>query len=145
MDLWILGALAGLVATAAMTLIELAARARWGLEGLLDWQINQATLARLTKRPSEALVLPALGFHFLHGLLGGLVFVLLLPLLPPGWPLLALGLGYGALLYIVTLFAVEPVTGKAAASGPHGAPAVAVALLTHLAYGAVLAALLLGA
>ncbi len=137
------GMAAGLVATGAMILIELVARLRWGLAGLLDWQINQATAARFTKRPAETLVFQGLGQHVLHGLLAGLVVGWLVPFVPAAWPALALGLGYGAVLFVVTLIAFRPVTGRRLASGDHGTAAVGVALLTHLVYGAVLALLFL--
>lgn len=141
---WLVGALAGVVATAGMTFIELVARSRWGFASLLDWQINQATLARITKKPAEDLVLAGLALHVLHGLLGGIVFVLALALFPPAWPVLLLGLGFGALLFVLTLLVVRPVTREEPASGPNGLAAIAVALLTHLVYGAVLALLVVG-
>lgn len=142
MDLWILGTLAGLVATGAMTLLELVARSRWGLAGLLDWQINQESLARLLKRPAKDLVLAGLAFHFVHGLLGGIVLALLLPLLPPAWPVWGLGVGFGLVLFLLTLLAFQPITGRALGSQPRDFAAVVVALATHLAYGAVLGLLL---
>ncbi len=136
---------AGLAGTAVMTIIELAARSQWGLEGLLDWQINQATLGRIAGRPAEILVLPGIGFHFLHGLVAGLLFALALPLFPSAWPIVALGLGYGAVLFGITLLAYRPATRRSLRSAPHRSAAVGVGLLTHLVYGAVLALLLLWA
>ncbi len=134
---------AGLVSTGVMTLIELGARSRWGLEGLLDWQINQATLGRLTGRSEESLVLAGIGLHFLHGLVAGLVFVLVLPLFPPAWPVEALGLGYGAVLFGLTLLAYRPTTRRRLGSRPHRSAAITVGILTHLVYGTLLALLLL--
>ncbi len=139
---WIAGAFAGVVATAGMTLIELAARARWGLAGLLDWQINQTSVARMLKRPEGNLALAGFAFHVLHGLVGGVVFVLALSLVPPSWPVWTLGVGFGALLFGLTLLAFRPITERSARSGPHASAAVAVALLTHLVYGAVLGLLI---
>lgn len=134
---------AGLAATGGMTLIELVARSRWGLAALLDWQFNQSTLATLTKQPSEDLALAGLALHFLHGLIGGIVFVLVLPLVPPSWPVWASGVGFGAILFAVTLLLFRPITGRRPRSGTHGSIAVAVGLLTHVVYGAVLGLLLL--
>lgn len=134
---------AGLAATGGMTLIELVARSRWGLAALLDWQFNQSTLATLTKQPAEDLALAGLALHFLHGLIGGIVFVLVLPLVPPSWPVWASGVGFGAILFAVTLLLFRPITGRRPRSGTHGSIAVAVGLLTHVVYGAVLGLLLL--
>ncbi len=133
---------AGLTATGVMTLVELAARSRWGLEGLLDWQINQATLDLITGRPAEALGIAGIGVHFLHGLIAGLVFVLVLPLFPPAWPVVVLGLGYGAVLFGLTLLAYGLITRKRLRSRPHSSAAVTVGVLTHLIYGGTLALLL---
>jgi len=78
------GLTAGLAATGVMTLLELPVRFRWGIEGLLDWQVNQRMASRILKRPADAVVLPGLGLHFLHGLVLGVVFVLVIPLFPSG-------------------------------------------------------------
>jgi hypothetical protein len=63
MDLLTLGrgVTAGLVATGVMTLVELPARSRWGLQGLLDWQVNQRTAARILHRPVDSVAVPGLG------------------------------------------------------------------------------------
>lgn len=135
---------AGLVATGVMTLIELALRPRWGVAGLLDWQINQATMATLTKKPAENAAAAGVALHFLHGLVGGIVFVLVLPLFPPSWAMWPSGVGFGAVLFALTLAVFRPITGKRLRSGSQGSAGVAVALLTHLAYGAVLGLLLIG-
>ena len=55
-----------------MTVAEILARSRWGLEALLDWQENQTIAAEITTRSVETTMIPGLGFHFLHGLLAGL-------------------------------------------------------------------------
>ncbi len=135
------GILAGLAATGAMTLLELAARSRWGLDSLLEWQENQAISSRITGRPMEASVLAGLGFHFLHGLLAGIVFVLILPIFPPVFPLAVLGPGYGVVLSSITLVIHKPITGRRAWSGPAGSVALGVSLVAHVVYGAVLALL----
>lgn len=141
-DLTILrGLLAGFAATAPMTLAELLARYRWGLEGLLDWQENQTIAGRILNRPLEVVVFPGLGFHFLHGLLAGIVFVLVVPLFPSAWPLAVLGPGYGAVLFAITLVIHRPITGRYAWSGPQRTVALVVSLLAHLVYGAALALL----
>jgi hypothetical protein len=135
------GLLAGLAATGAMTLLEIVARSRWGLEGLLEWQENQTVAAWITKGAMEDAVVPGLGFHFLHGLLAGIVFVLVLPLFPSMVPLWVLGPGYGVVLFAITLVIHGPITGRSAWAGPRGSIALALSLLSHMVYGAALALL----
>ncbi len=135
------GCLAGLAATGAMSLVELAARSRWGLDALLEWQENQAISSRFTGRSVEASVLAGLGFHFLHGLLAGIVFVLVLPILPPAFPLAVLGPGYGGVLFSITLVIHKPITGRRAWSAYTGFVALGVSLVGHVVYGALLALL----
>lgn len=135
------GILAGLAATGAMSLLELAARSRYGLDGLLEWQENQAIASRITGRPVEASVLAGLGFHFLHGALAGIVFVLILPIFPPVFSLAVLGPGYGVVLFSITLVIHRPITGREAWSGPVGSVALGVSLVGHVVYGAAVALL----
>jgi hypothetical protein len=80
-----------------------------------------------------------LGLHFLHGLLLGIVFVWALPILPPGLPSWVIGPGYGAVLFAITLAIGKLVLGAMPWSREFGSAAVPVAFVTHLAYGLVLA------
>ena len=135
---WIAGALAGAASTGVMTLLELAVRSQWGAESLLDWRINQATVARLTRRPPDRVMLGGLAMHLSHGLVAGVAFALILPVFPRSFPVVVLGLGYGVVLFVLTLAVVRLVIGRVRESR-----AVAVVLVTHLVYGAVLAYLLM--
>src|SRR5438128_1432568 len=71
MEPWIAGPLAGLFATAVMTILEVPAWRRRGFAGILDWEQNQTVAARLLGRPAEALLSGGLGLHFSHGVLAG--------------------------------------------------------------------------
>ncbi len=124
-----------------MTVPEILARSRWGLDALLDWQENQTIAAGITKRALEAAVIPGLGFHFLHGLLAGVAFVLVLPLFRSELPLGILGPGYGVVLFAITLVIHKAITGRAPWSGNRGSVALGVSLVAHIVYGAVLALL----
>lgn len=137
------GAAAGAAATAVMTAIELGVRLRWGLPALLDWQQNQATAARITKGRAEATPFTSLAVHFLHGLVAGLVFVIVLPVLPSAFRVVAYGLGYGLILFALTLLAHKPTTGTPVRSGSRAMAAAGVAFMTHIVYGLVLAGFLL--
>src|SRR6266571_1999690 len=70
MEPWIAGPLAGLFATAVMTILEVPAWRRRGFAGILDWEQNQTMAARLIGRPAEELVVAGLGLHFWHRALG---------------------------------------------------------------------------
>ena len=137
------GLLAGIAATGLMTLLELVARAGGGFAVLLDWQLNQATVARITERSVEASVGLGLGFHFLHGLVAGAIYVFLVPYVPSGIPWWATGAGYGLVLLAVSLLVYRPVTGQALGSGELGRIALPVGVLTHVVYGVSLALLMM--
>ncbi len=124
-----------------MTLVELLARARWGLASLVDWQENQTMASWMTGRPMEASTLAGLGFHLLHGLIAGIVFVLLLPLVPVGIPAPIPGLGFGVVLWGIGLALFRPIMAHGREAGPLGWIPVVVSLATHLVYGAALALL----
>ncbi len=141
---FLLGALGGLVGTSAKLPIELAVRARYGLAGLLDWERNQTVTGRLRGRSAEASVLPGLATQFSHGLFRGMLFVLLLFIVPTQARSLLLGIAYGLLLYLIILAGHRPLTHVAIRSRPHPAVAVGVALATYTVYGIVLALVVLG-
>jgi hypothetical protein len=122
-----------------MTLLELLARSRWGLEGLLDWQVNQRTAARILHRPVESVVVAGLALHFLHGLLLGIAFVLALPLFSAELPFWISGPAFGLVLFALALANYRFALGSATWSRELGSVAVTVAFLTHLTYGTVLA------
>ena len=136
------GLVAGLAATGVMTLVELAARSYGGLEALLDWQVNQVTAARILKRRADELVLAGIGFHFLHGLVAGLVFVLALPFAPAALPTWLLGIGYGVVLLAITMVVHKPMTRRMPASWRLRPMALGVGFLAHAAYGTALALLI---
>lgn len=130
------GLLAGLAATVPMTLWELPFYLRDGTEAVLEWHENQATVARLVDRPVDELVLPGQVLHFAHGAVGGLVFVVVWPLVGPGWPVVAGALGYGVLLWLLTLVTHETIAGVSPLGHPLGWRPSAVSLVGHLIYGA---------
>ncbi len=141
---FLLGALGGLLGTAAKLPIELAVRARYGLEGLLDWERNQTVMGRLTRRSVEASALPGLATQFSHGLARGLIFVLVLFLVPAQALSPLLGVAYGLVLFALVLAGHRRLTHKAIRARPHPAVAAGTALATYLVYGVVLALVVLG-
>lgn len=135
------GMIAGLAGTGGMTLIELAARSRWGVEVLLDWRQNEAIAHRIRKRPLLPATRLGMGLHFLHGLLAGLVFVVAVPFLPSGIPTEVLGLGYGVVLAAITVGLHRAITGESPGAGRRGWGPLPITLLTHAAYGVILSLL----
>lgn len=136
------GLLAGAAATVPMTLWEIPFHLRDGTTAVLEWHENQAVWARLLDRPVEELVLHGQVLHFTHGAVGGLVFAVVWPLIGLGWPLVAGGLGYGIILWLLTLLTHEAIAGVSAFDHPLGWRPAAVSLVGHLIYGAGLGLLL---
>lgn len=92
------GLVAGLGATACMTLWELFFYRRYGLEGALDWHINQCALSRLNGRAPNENLIAGLA---IHGAVGGAVGI--------GFQVIAsrLALGRGLVLLAGVLLAVS--------------------------------------
>src|SRR2546426_10150361 len=98
MEPWIAGPLAGLFATAVMTILEVPASRRRGFAGILDWEQNQTGAARLLGWPAEETVAAGLGLHFSHGVLARLLFALGLAASPVPLPSPAAGAALGLAL-----------------------------------------------
>jgi len=139
--------LVGLVATAAMTLLELVFWGRWGLVGVLEWHENQMIWSRVSGRDAD--IPSPFGIFSLHFLNGGLAaipfpFVARAHLIG-GTPLLVVGLGYAVLLWVLTLVTIhKAVTGVSIGGNPHGIGPAVVSVLGHLVYGSLLALLASG-
>jgi hypothetical protein len=102
METLILGMIAGVAATGAMTLSEIPSWKRWGLPGVFEWHENQAItayLVRTTKTSFAGIFL----FHFLNGTLAGIAFPFLASFLLPYAPLIILSTFYGIMLWVLTL------------------------------------------
>lgn len=158
------GLAAGLAATAAMTAFELVPwRRRWGIRGVFEWHENQVLAERYlrARRHKEARNKEEnrLHFgwifllHFVNGSLGGAGFAVALWLLPLPLPLslqapaavgaaalVAAGLAYGLLLWVLTLAPIHrPITGLHPWRHPHGRGPALASLAEHFVYGATLA------
>jgi len=143
MEPWIAGPLAGLFATAVMTILEVPAWRRRGFAGILDWEQNQTVAARLLGRPAEELVAAGLGLHFSHGVLAGLVFALGLAALPVPLASPAAGAAFGIVLWALTLAVHARVTGRRIRGDSVRTAAAIVSLGNHLVYGIALGVLVL--
>ena len=103
------GTLLGFVSTLPMVLFEIPFWKSWGINELVEWQLNGAIVSRLTgnRNPRVGWII---GSHLFHGAISGLVFSLLLPL-SLGFPFGSVTVLVDALLYIVLLwliFSVAP-------------------------------------
>jgi hypothetical protein len=136
------GLASGLVATAGMSLIEFPIWRKWGMEGVVEWHMNQSLMARLLGRPPEHLVSQGLILHFLHGGLAGIVFVLMLPIVPR-IPIISAGVAFGLILWVISLLIMRPVTGVGLGGHHLQWLTLVVALAGHLFYGILLAFLVI--
>ncbi len=139
----VLGAIAGLLGTIVMCVIEILPWKKWGLPGVFEWHENQVLVVKFFKfknngRPHYSGIL---GLHFLNGLLGGIGFYLALELIDylAIVPLPILGIAYSFFLWIITLVPIhKPITGFHPWHHPLGQGPAFASLAGHIAYGTVL-------
>jgi len=132
------GLVAGLISTAAMSLTEYPIWLRWGMEGVSEWHLNQALMARLLQRPPQDLVVQGLVLHFVHGGLAGIIFALMLPIFSLGIPVVEAGVAFGLLLWVIAMLIMKAVTGIGFRNHPMGLLPHVVSLGGHLLYGILL-------
>jgi len=128
------GLVAGLISTAIMSLLEYPIWRRWGLEMVTEWHLNQVIAGRLLRRSTETVTVQGLLFHVLHGGLAGIVFVILLSL-APNVPIADAAVGFGLILWVVSLFIFKPVTGVGLRGHSLGLSPLIVSLAGHILYG----------
>jgi hypothetical protein len=125
-----------------MSLVEYPIWRRWGLDGVAEWRLNQAIVARFSRKPEEEMVVKGLFLHFAHGAIAGLIFSWALTIFPLTVSPVLLGLTYGTLLWLISVAITKPITG----TGVFGKPSTSILLVSgivgHLVYGLLLGALL---
>jgi uncharacterized membrane protein YagU involved in acid resistance len=108
------------------------------MEGVSEWHLNQALMARLLQRPPQDLVVQGLILHFVHGELAGIIFALILPIFSSGIPIVEAGLAFGLLLWVIAIIIMKPVTGIGFRNHPMRLLPHVVNLGGHLLYGIML-------
>jgi hypothetical protein len=136
---------AGLVSVALMALFELPFWRARGMEGVVEWQVNQILVSKVLRQgydPSMRLPL-ALASHFLHGVVAGGVLAIILAafLLQFAFYFLLVGL-----LFSLFLWSLVPLTFRRALESAgrvqFSRGGMLVSLASHMVYGLVLGALL---
>ena len=135
------GVLAGVVATFFMLPVEVLAFQRFGIRGVFEWHEVRSAVFRVRRKPNARREL-VFALHLLAGGVAGLLFAIAISLLGPGLHLLLMGLGFGGLLFLLTLDVHFEITGVHPWENEMGrGPAVASAA-GHLLYGAALGLLM---
>jgi uncharacterized protein DUF6789 len=144
MHRFVLGISIGAAATACMTAWELVFYRRFGLEGCLDWDINQHLLERLNGKPASANLIEGLGLHILVGAAAGAAFFEVLHRVSAheATTILAGGVAFGVALWLFLLPLRRFATGLGPMGGRLGGLPILISLVGHLIYGAVLGALI---
>ena len=147
MEVFLVSLLAGLVATAAMTLAELPYWRLWKLTGVFEWHENQVLISKFFRLDVKRLNFPGIFLlHFINGGLGGVGLLLAIKFIPQlsTVPILLLGVFYGFLLWILTLAPIhKPITGLHPWNHPLGKGPALASLGGHALYGLVLGSIFL--
>ncbi|MCS7094407.1 MAG: hypothetical protein NZ988_01175 [Thaumarchaeota archaeon] len=142
MEAAIYGLLAGLVATAVMSVPQYFFWRRWSTIGILEWHENQVIASKLTGRGPEDSFLIGFLFHFANGGIAAMAYGVVIALLPQLSQLgpLILGSGFGVLLWVFTLALIHwPLTGVSIRKHPLGWRPSVLSIALHILYGTVVA------
>ena len=133
------GLVAGLGATACMTLLEFFFYRRYGLEGALDWHINQCALSRINGRPPDENLVVGLVIHGAVGGAAGIGFQVIASNLTIDRDSIWLcGVVFGVTLWLMLLPLRRPLTGLAPFGGRLRFIPAAASLVGHVIFGVVL-------
>jgi hypothetical protein len=99
---------AGFLSTVCMTLFETPFWARWGMQGVAEWQVNAVMVAviwgnRVSEKSRDRF---AIVMHLVHGIVLGVIFLFILLYVPRlSQSLWVMGL---AIIYSVLLWVISP-------------------------------------
>jgi len=135
------GFYAGVIATLGMSLVEYPIWHHWGLDGVAEWRLNQAIVARFSRKPEEDVVVEGLLLHLAHGAIAGLIFTWALTAFPLTVSPVLLGLTYGMLLWLISVIITKPITRIGVFGKPYTSVLLMCGIVGHLVYGLLLGAL----
>ena len=108
------------------------------MNGVPEWEMNRALMARLLHRSLDSLVLEGQLLSLLIGGLLGILFVVAVPILPWSLNRLLVGLLYGLVLWTISLVILKPIVGRGVGDNPLGSKPFLGSLVGHLLYGLLL-------
>lgn len=136
---------AGLVSTGAMVLIEYPFWKAHGMAGVVEWQVNQILVSKVLREEykQRKRLLPALGMHFLHGMVaGGVLSVVLASFLSRfAWYFWVFGILFSFFLWMLVPFALRREL-ESAGRIRFTRSGMLVSLVSHLIYGLILGMIL---
>jgi hypothetical protein len=128
-----------------MTFFEFPFWKRWGMNGVAEWQTNWVILSKLARLDSNRIREPRISrivaLHLWHGTAAGIVFGLLLPVMPllatGNFSILLAAVVYSTALWVI--FMLAPRSSFGSAGGMRISDrSMSVALASHLVYGVAL-------
>ena len=148
---FIIGLIAGILSTAAMTITEIPSWKKWGIYGVFEWHENYIITKRLyllfsntIEKKRQSYFKGIFFFHFLNGALAAIAFPYIIYFLSHSFSFTIIsfslfGILYGIALWIVTLVPIhKPITGYSVWNHPLGHVPAFASLSGHVVYGIVL-------
>jgi hypothetical protein len=148
---FIIGLIAGILSTAAMTITEIPSWKKWGIYGVFEWHENYIITKRLyllfahtIEKERQSYFRGIFFFHFLNGALAAIAFSYIVYFLSHSFSFTIIsfslfGILYGIVLWILTLVPIhKPITGYSVWNHPLGHVPAFASLSGHGVYGIVL-------
>jgi hypothetical protein len=148
---FIIGLIAGILSTAAMTITEIPSWKKWGIYGVFEWHENYIITKRLyllfsntIEKERQSYFKGIFFFHFLNGALAAIAFPYIIYFLSHSFSFTIIsfclfGILYGIVLWILTLVPIhKPITGYSVWNHPLGHVPAFASLSGHVVYGIVL-------
>jgi hypothetical protein len=148
---FIIGLIAGILSTAAMTITEIPSWKKWGIYGVFEWHENYIITKRLyllfsntIEKERQSYFKGIFFFHFLNGALAAIAFPYIIYFLSHSFSFTIIsfslfGILYGIALWIVTLVPIhKPITGYSVWNHSLGHVPAFASLSGHVVYGIVL-------
>ena len=105
----------GLVSALLMTLFEYPFWKKWGMEAVVEWQVNWVMVSMLNKRwkfMQKPILSWTIASHISHGIAAGIAFRLLLPIFFALIPFAKFSVVFDAIVYGIVLWILFNVLGR---------------------------------